>query len=73
MAQMETAIVEKEEPAFLLTRPRSVQGRFFDQYSIKEEIGQGAFSTVSICIEKSSGKTYACKAVNLRPLRLNGV
>ena len=43
---------------------------FLEAYTVKEEIGRGAFSRVSRCVEKATGRIFACKEIPLKPLRL---
>jgi len=38
-------------------------GPFREFYKLGDELGKGKFGTTSLCLEKSTGKTYACKAI----------
>lgn len=39
-----------------------------DKYSLGRKLGQGQFGTTYLCIEKSTGKEYACKSILKRKL-----
>ncbi|KEH24280.1 calmodulin-domain kinase CDPK protein [Medicago truncatula] len=38
-------------------------GPFREFYKLGDELGKGKFGTTSLCLEKSTRKTYACKAI----------
>lgn len=41
----------------------SNNGSFKEYYELGDELGEGEFGTTSLCLEKSTRKTYACKAI----------
>ncbi|KEH24281.1 calcium-dependent protein kinase 1 isoform X1 [Medicago truncatula] len=41
----------------------SNNGSFKEYYELGDELGEGEFGTTSLCLEKSTGKTYACKVI----------
>jgi len=41
----------------------SNNGDFKEYYELGDELGEGGFGTTSLCLEKSTGKTYACKVI----------
>eukprot|EP00250_Pteridium_aquilinum_P009334 c18602_g2_i1 orf=2-937(-) len=59
-----------EMPGYTLTN--SVLGRqtenLKDLYILGRKLGQGQFGTTYLCVEKSTGKEYACKSIAKRKL-----
>ncbi|XP_020579674.1 calcium-dependent protein kinase 17-like [Phalaenopsis equestris] len=43
-------------------------GRLKDMYSLGRKLGQGQFGTTYLCIEKATGKEFACKSIAKRKL-----
>ncbi|XP_076881059.1 calcium-dependent protein kinase 26-like [Bidens hawaiensis] len=43
-------------------------GCFKDHYTMGKKLGQGQFGTTSTCINKKTGKKYACKSISKRKL-----
>ncbi|KAE8670640.1 Calcium-dependent protein kinase 2 [Hibiscus syriacus] len=43
-------------------------GVFKEHYSLGRKLGQGQFGTTFLCVEKSTGKEYACKSIAKRKL-----
>ncbi|KAH0453708.1 hypothetical protein IEQ34_018032 [Dendrobium chrysotoxum] len=43
-------------------------GKLKDVYSIGRKLGQGQFGTTYLCIEKATGKEFACKSIAKRKL-----
>ncbi|XP_022742028.1 calcium-dependent protein kinase 1-like isoform X1 [Durio zibethinus] len=43
-------------------------GNFKEYYSLGRKLGQGQFGTTVLCVEKSTGKEYACKSIAKRKL-----
>ncbi|MBA0631316.1 hypothetical protein Godav_000199 [Gossypium davidsonii] len=43
-------------------------GNFREYYSLEKKLGQGQFGTTFLCVEKSTGKEYACKSIAKRKL-----
>ncbi|KAG0467054.1 hypothetical protein HPP92_018634 [Vanilla planifolia] len=43
-------------------------GKLKDIYSLGRKLGQGQFGTTYLCIEKASGKEFACKSIAKRKL-----
>ncbi|KAK8509477.1 hypothetical protein V6N13_061891 [Hibiscus sabdariffa] len=43
-------------------------GIFKEHYSLGRKLGQGQFGTTFLCVEKSTGKEYACKSIAKRKL-----
>ncbi|XP_022765595.1 calcium-dependent protein kinase 1-like isoform X2 [Durio zibethinus] len=43
-------------------------GNFKEYYSLGRKLGQGQFGTTFLCVEKSTGKEYACKSIAKRKL-----
>ncbi|CAA3030638.1 calcium-dependent kinase 1-like [Olea europaea subsp. europaea] len=43
-------------------------GNLKEYFSLGEKLGQGQFGTTFICVEKSTGKEYACKSIAKRKL-----
>ncbi|KAK8971205.1 Calcium-dependent protein kinase 1 [Platanthera guangdongensis] len=43
-------------------------GRIKDTYSIGRKLGQGQFGTTYLCIEKATGREFACKSIAKRKL-----
>lgn len=43
-------------------------GNFKEYYSFGRKLGQGQFGTTFLCVEKSTGKEYACKSIAKRKL-----
>lgn len=43
-------------------------GRIKDAYSLGRKLGQGQFGTTYLCIEKATGKKFACKSIAKRKL-----
>ncbi|MBA0815361.1 hypothetical protein Gohar_000141, partial [Gossypium harknessii] len=43
-------------------------GNFREYYSLGKKLGQGQFGTTFLCVEKSTGKEYACKSIAKRKL-----
>ncbi|TYH32633.1 hypothetical protein ES332_D13G003500v1 [Gossypium tomentosum] len=43
-------------------------GNFKEYYSLGKKLGQGQFGTTFLCVEKSTGKEYACKSIAKRKL-----
>ena len=46
-------------------------GNIKEFYTLGRKLGQGQFGTTFMCIEKSSGKEYACKSIAKRKLLTN--
>ncbi|KAF8005628.1 hypothetical protein BT93_K0033 [Corymbia citriodora subsp. variegata] len=43
-------------------------GKFKEFYSLGKKLGQGQFGTTFLCIEKATGKEFACKSIAKRKL-----
>ncbi|KAL4576850.1 hypothetical protein LXL04_012950 [Taraxacum kok-saghyz] len=43
-------------------------GNLRDHYAVGSKLGHGQFGTTSICIEKKTGKQFACKSISKRKL-----
>ncbi|XP_038892170.1 calcium-dependent protein kinase 1-like [Benincasa hispida] len=43
-------------------------GNFKEYYSLGKKLGQGQFGTTYMCVEKATGKEYACKSIAKRKL-----
>ncbi|WRX13100.1 Protein kinase domain - like 10 [Theobroma cacao] len=43
-------------------------GNFKEYYSLGRKLGQGQFGTTFLCVEKATGKEYACKSIAKRKL-----
>ncbi|KAK9282917.1 hypothetical protein L1049_011142 [Liquidambar formosana] len=43
-------------------------GNFKDFFSLGKKLGQGQFGTTFLCVEKATGKEYACKSIAKRKL-----
>ncbi|KAH7514348.1 hypothetical protein FEM48_Zijuj11G0079600 [Ziziphus jujuba var. spinosa] len=43
-------------------------GNFKEFYSLGRKLGQGQFGTTFLCVEKATGKEYACKSIAKRKL-----
>ncbi|XP_022976248.1 calcium-dependent protein kinase 1-like [Cucurbita maxima] len=43
-------------------------GNFKEYYSLGKRLGQGQFGTTYMCVEKATGKEYACKSIAKRKL-----
>ncbi|EEF47932.1 calcium-dependent protein kinase 1 [Ricinus communis] len=43
-------------------------GNFKEFYSLGKKLGQGQFGTTFLCVEKATGKEYACKSIAKRKL-----
>ncbi|XP_010558242.1 PREDICTED: calcium-dependent protein kinase 1-like isoform X2 [Tarenaya hassleriana] len=41
---------------------------FKELYSLGRKLGQGQFGTIFLCVEKTTGKEYACKSISKRKL-----
>ncbi|EHA8587279.1 calcium-dependent protein kinase 10 [Cocos nucifera] len=62
--------VKRASSAGLLTDSvlRHKTGNLKDVYSIGRKLGQGQFGTTYLCLEKATGKEYACKSILKRKL-----
>lgn len=62
----EIAVLDKAR--FIFKYPKSRQtSRFFQQYTLLEQLGKGHFAEVFLCVEKASGKRYAVKIFTKTP------
>ncbi|MBA0696860.1 hypothetical protein Goari_003382 [Gossypium aridum] len=43
-------------------------GKFKEYFSLGRKLGQGQFGTTFLCVEKSTGREYACKSIAKRKL-----
>jgi len=63
MKSTESSVTAKsaglQEESVLLSN----NGSFKEYYELGDELGEGEFGTTSLCLEKSTGKTYACKVI----------
>lgn len=51
-------------------QPNDQSPAFSSAYDVHEQLGQGAFSTVRRCVQKTTGAVFAVKLIDTRPLRL---
>ncbi|XP_042509798.1 calcium-dependent protein kinase 1-like [Macadamia integrifolia] len=47
-------------------------GNLKDFYSLGRKLGQGQFGTTYLCVEKATGREYACKSISKRKLITEG-
>lgn len=42
------------------------------KYDVRDQLGSGAFATVHLCIDRTTGQKYACKIVDKNKFKLHG-
>ena len=47
------------------------QGGPFDKYELSHNLGTGAFAVVKLCVERDTGRQYACKIIEKKKFALN--
>ncbi|XP_010278695.1 PREDICTED: calcium-dependent protein kinase 2-like [Nelumbo nucifera] len=62
----------RSSPYSLTHRQETILGKPFEDvkshYTIRKELGRGQFGVTYLCIENSTGHTYACKSISKRKL-----
>ncbi|MCO5596638.1 hypothetical protein L7F22_050705 [Adiantum nelumboides] len=67
-AQSSEEFVSLSGPHFTSSVLGRVTEKIKDLYSMGPKLGQGQFGTTFLCVEKSTGKKYACKSIAKRKL-----
>ena len=62
----EVTILDEARFVFRYPRMRDTN-RFLQQYSVLQQLGQGHFASVNLCIERATGTRYAVKVFKKRP------